>query len=193
MSDDVPGQHHGIGLIDLPKSGYQLSPENVFTRYAERIVRLAERSISHKLRRRFDAEDIMQSAFGSFFRCAANGNYHFDHSGALWSLLVTITENKISRRAHNINREDVIDPQQLAEIIEDSDGTSEDKVAERLSDAVEVVLEGLNDRDAEFFRLKYRMDLSTVEISKKTDWSVATINRSLRRSIDRIRQSLERD
>lgn len=48
-----------------------------------------------KLRRRVDAEDIVQSAFRSFFAHAQEGDYQLADSGDLWRLLASITLHKL--------------------------------------------------------------------------------------------------
>jgi RNA polymerase sigma-70 factor (ECF subfamily) len=81
----------------------------LYRRYAEPLLRLAENQLGARLSRREDAEDVVQSAFRTFFRRAANGEYSVQHSGALWHLLTHITERKIGRvrRRHHAAKRDV--------------------------------------------------------------------------------------
>jgi len=61
MSDDsVAGASDGRGT----------SAREIHERYAECLRRFAERQISQRLLRRFDAEDIVQSVFRTYFRRA---------------------------------------------------------------------------------------------------------------------------
>ena len=67
----------------------------IFDRYVARLIALARSRISPKLRRRVDAEDIVQSAYRSFFVHALGDEYQLTQSGDLWRLLASITLNKL--------------------------------------------------------------------------------------------------
>ncbi len=73
--------------------------EELFRRYAERLTRLAGSRLSRKLSARVDAEDIIQSAYRSFFLLAQDGEVVLRQSGDLWRLLVRITLRKVCRNA----------------------------------------------------------------------------------------------
>jgi eukaryotic-like serine/threonine-protein kinase len=88
----------------------------VFDRYVERLLALARSRIGAKLGRRIDAEDVVQSAYRSFFVHAASAEYVLEHSGDLWRLLAGITLNKLYGQAEkhtaarrSIDREDAAD------------------------------------------------------------------------------------
>lgn len=67
----------------------------IFNRYVERLLALARNRIAPKLRRRLDPEDIVQSAYRSFFVHARNEEYQLSRAGDLWRLLASITLNKL--------------------------------------------------------------------------------------------------
>jgi len=48
-----------------------------------------------RIARRFDPEDVVLSAYRSFFVRARNGMFSLEHSGDLWRLLVGIVLNKL--------------------------------------------------------------------------------------------------
>jgi RNA polymerase sigma factor (sigma-70 family) len=77
------------------------SPGDVFARYAERLVRIAEQHLHRKLAGRLDGEDVVQSALGSFFARDARGEFKIDSSAQIWRLLVTITIRKARARARH--------------------------------------------------------------------------------------------
>jgi hypothetical protein len=84
----------------------------IFQRFRPRLLGEIERRIGTYLGRRLDQEDILQSAFCSFFRRAKDGQYQFDHFNALCQPLLTIAENK-TRAAANLThdaRRDFIRP-----------------------------------------------------------------------------------
>ena len=67
----------------------------IYDRYAARLAALATERIGPRLRRRFDADDVVQSAFRSFFVGAAADRYELGGPGDLWRLLAGITLNKL--------------------------------------------------------------------------------------------------
>jgi RNA polymerase sigma-70 factor (ECF subfamily) len=87
-----------------PRAGAQL-----FARYAQRLARIAEQHLSRQLAGRVDGEDVVQSAFRTFFRRCAGGEFQIQGSGHLWRLLVRITllKARAAARAHTAGIRDV--------------------------------------------------------------------------------------
>src|SRR5437016_3224830 len=90
--------------------------EALFQRYVERLTRLARSRLSRKLAARVDAEDVVLSAFRSFFLLARGAEIVLRQSGDLWRLLVRITLRKVYRNARrhqadcrNVDREQPCD------------------------------------------------------------------------------------
>jgi eukaryotic-like serine/threonine-protein kinase len=73
--------------------------EELFRRYAERLTRLARSRLARKLAARIDPEDVILSAYRSFFLLARGGGVALRESGDLWRLLVRITLRKVYRSA----------------------------------------------------------------------------------------------
>jgi RNA polymerase sigma-70 factor (ECF subfamily) len=88
-----------IVLVDRLKAGDARAADELFSRYVDRLLELARGRLSAKLARRVDAEDIVQSAYRSFFVRAQQGEYALGASGELWRLLVAITINKVRGQA----------------------------------------------------------------------------------------------
>jgi RNA polymerase sigma-70 factor (ECF subfamily) len=78
-------------LIKNWRAGDPQAAAMLFSRYAERLTWLAEQHLSRKVAGRVDGQDVVQSAFRTFFRRAAKGEFQIDSSGKLWHLLVKIT------------------------------------------------------------------------------------------------------
>jgi tRNA A-37 threonylcarbamoyl transferase component Bud32/DNA-directed RNA polymerase specialized sigma24 family protein len=73
--------------------------EELFRRYAARLTALAHSRLTRALASRVDAEDVVQSAYRSFFLLARDGEVQLHESGDLWRLLVRITLRKVYRSA----------------------------------------------------------------------------------------------
>lgn len=67
----------------------------VYQRYAGRLLKLAANQTATNLGTRFDAEDIVQSVFRTFFRRAASGEYDLPDGDELWKLFLVIGLNKV--------------------------------------------------------------------------------------------------
>lgn len=82
-------------LLDQFLAGKGEAAAALFDRYFERLLALARTRIGSKLRRRIDPEDVVQSAYRSFFVHAQDREYRLDRSGDLWRLLACMTLNKL--------------------------------------------------------------------------------------------------
>jgi hypothetical protein len=108
-----PSSHSVTYLIDALASPAererQRAAEQIWLRYVERLVRLAERRLSPALRRRVDPEDVLQSVYASFCLRHRNGEYALADRNDLWCLLARITVNKAAGAAarHRRKRRDV--------------------------------------------------------------------------------------
>src|SRR5437879_3375640 len=83
------------------RQGDQEAAEELFRRYAERLLALARSRLSARLARHVDPEDVVQSAFRSFFTGARADRFALRRSGDLWRLLVAITLHKLQ---HQVER-----------------------------------------------------------------------------------------
>eukprot|EP00913_Durusdinium_trenchii_P035333 g33063.t1 len=79
-------------------SGQDAAARQIVDRYTRRLVNLARSRLSKRMRRRVDPEDIVQSAYRSFFRKAEKREFVLNRSGDLWRLLAAITVNKALKR-----------------------------------------------------------------------------------------------
>lgn len=96
MQDDWSGD-----LLARWRAGDQRAAAELFRRYADRLIALARSRLSGKLAARVDPEDVVQSAYRSFFTEARAGRYDLHQDGGLWQLLVMITLNKVR---HQVER-----------------------------------------------------------------------------------------
>ncbi len=92
--DDV-----SIHLLGQWQAGNADAAEALFRRYADRLIALARTRLSPKLAHRIDPEDVVQSAYRSFFAGAREGQYTLQRGGDLWRLLAAITLHKLHDQA----------------------------------------------------------------------------------------------
>lgn len=90
-----------VDLIARWRAGEQLAAQQLFQRYAEQLIALARGRLSDRFNRRFDPEDVVQSAYRSFFSGVHDGRYSVERGGDLWRLLVVITLHKLQ---HQVRR-----------------------------------------------------------------------------------------
>jgi RNA polymerase sigma factor (sigma-70 family) len=77
------------------KAGDAAAAQPLWERYHRQLVALARRRLAASRRRAADEEDVVQSAFHSFFRGVARGRFpQLNDRDNLWRLLVVITARK---------------------------------------------------------------------------------------------------
>jgi RNA polymerase sigma factor (sigma-70 family) len=90
-----PSAGSSAELMARWRKGDQQAASDLWSRYAEQLIALARKRLSKKLARHVDPEDLVQSAYRSFFLGARSDRYILKHSGDLWRLLVAITLHKL--------------------------------------------------------------------------------------------------
>ncbi len=91
-----------IALFARFVDGDARAADALFQRYADRLIALARSRLSKKLAARVAPDDIVMSAYRSFFVKARDGRFDVTQPGAVWRLLVQITLHKLYRQvAHH--------------------------------------------------------------------------------------------
>ena len=93
--DPAAGGVSDRSLLRRFQRGQADASTEIYLRYAERLLALADAQSSPDLARRVDPEDIVQSVFRTFFRRANLGHYTVPDGEELWKLLLVITLNKV--------------------------------------------------------------------------------------------------
>lgn len=184
-----------VNLLARWREGDQQAATELFQRYAERLVALANRRLSAKLTARVAAEDVVQSVYCSFFTGARDGRYVLQESGDLWRLLVTITLHKVQHqfKRHNSGKRAV----GMEQPLRDADGSfllppellvndpsPEESVA--LTELLDRVMEGLDPVQKRIVELRLQ-GYNIGEIAEQTSRTRPTV----RRVLDRVKQQLE--
>lgn len=184
-------------LIQQCTTGDEGAARVMFERYSRRLIALAEKQLSQRLSSRVDGEDVVQSAFRSFFARSARGEFQIDGSVGLWNLLVTITLNKARSQArlHTADlrdvraEESVRDSAWIVQVLHQEPGPAE---AVALVDLVEQLLSGLPEEYAGI--LSRRLDgQSRAKIARELDISRRSITRALELLQQRLCRLLDPD
>jgi RNA polymerase sigma-70 factor (ECF subfamily) len=85
-------------LIARLQDGAHEAAQAVFHRFARQLMALARRQLNQKLRGKVDAEDVVQSAYKSFFIRFRAGQVEASTWQGLWTLLALITLRKCADR-----------------------------------------------------------------------------------------------
>jgi RNA polymerase sigma factor (sigma-70 family) len=96
-------------LVGLWRTGDEQAAQQLFERYADRLLRLASRHLSQRMARRVDPEDIVHSVFRTFFVRARDGQFTVEGPDDLGKLLTRMTLIKVLRQVqrHRAARRDV--------------------------------------------------------------------------------------
>ncbi len=186
---------NSIHLVWRYRDGDDRAAAVLFTRYARRLVALAQSRLSTKMARRFDAEDVVQSVYRSFFARARDGQFDLDQDGSLWRLLAAITLNKVRQKVefHSAGKR-LVDRERSRDAA--AAGTIQHEVidrepspAEALSvlEEIEHLVAGLNPTQQRIVMLRLQ-DYGLEEIADE----VQLCERTVRRVLDRVRARLQR-
>lgn len=107
--ESQPQRFSDTSLLVRFQAGEDDAATALYTRYAERLMALANRNTGDDLSTRVDAEDIVQSVFRTFFRRVSDGHYMIPEGEELWKLLLVIALNKVRMIAehHRAAKRDV--------------------------------------------------------------------------------------
>ncbi|MEZ6125085.1 MAG: sigma-70 family RNA polymerase sigma factor [Planctomycetaceae bacterium] len=180
----VPGDNDS-SLLHQFCEGSEDAAERLYSRYGERLRRLADHRLGGDLRQRVDADDIVQSVFRTFFRRAVQGDYELPDGEELWSLLVVIGLNKVRGQAvrHRAQRRDVSRTTHTGDVEVDDSGL----MVLRL--AIDDLLMTLPASHREIIEL--RIDRYEVgEIAEVTKRSRRTVERVLQQFREHLREIL---
>ena len=189
-------EHESIELIARWQSGEQTAADEIFHRYSSRLINLVRGHLSSKLTSRFDAEDVVQSAYRSFFVGARDGRFLLENSGDLWRLLVGIAMHKMQHQVErhtagkrNVDREANLQPEGAAPAIPAMFPGREATPSEALvlADVVENIVGQLTALESRMFELRlegYTLDEIAIDTKRS--------QRTVRRVMDRIKQYVNR-
>jgi RNA polymerase sigma-70 factor (ECF subfamily) len=179
-------------LVDRCRQGDQVASQELFDRYVSRLITMVHRRMSSQLSRRVDAEDIVQSAFRSFFVGVEKEKFQIDQAGDLWRLLVVMSLNKLRRRvAHHRAAKRGMDAERSVNIQLGDENVQcfEAAASEPLPDAAAAVMDefALVTSDLEPYQNEIiRLRMQGYEMTEIAE-AVGRSERTVRRVLDKIR------
>jgi len=175
-----------------------LSESAILMDYLPKLIRLADRNMSNRLKTKIASDEMAGSVIGSVLRLKNEGKIRVEQSEDFWRLLVAISLNKVRKKARhygaqkrNWDLEILItdDMPTLEEIARDhGDPTDEDgaetakvleELSERLNDNCKKVLAG---------RLESKTNL---EIADAISLSTRTVTRCWQEILEEMKKLLE--
>lgn len=172
-------------LFHRVQEGDEDAAREVFQRYLGRLVALARSRMSERLGQKLDADDVIQSAFRSFFVRAREGQYAIERAGDLWSLLAAITKHKLLKKAEHFRQQkrNIAQDRPLASFasrdvaIEFEQGPSEEE-AVALSDELEFLMRELTPLQRQMLEMRLQGQ-PIPEIAEAVQRSERTVRRFL--------------
>lgn len=185
-------------LMDRLRTGEDGAAREVFVRFAGRLAGLARRHMDARMAAKVDPEDVVQSAYKSFFLRQREGELDVGTWDGLWGLLTLITLRKCADRAayyrtekRDVTREtasgsrDDSTPEAAALVLDREPQPDEAAV---LAETVEALFRTMTDPDERAVVELSLQGFTATEISTK----LGRAERSVRRLREHVRKRLER-
>jgi RNA polymerase sigma-70 factor (ECF subfamily) len=199
MQDEAAAMGASSSFTDLMarlRAGDQAAARQVFQRFVHKLVRLARERMGQALRRRVDPEEVVQSAYKSFFLRYGAGKLDVQDWSSLWSLLTVITLRKCVDRVdyHHAQRRDVRrEARANAEAASSEpwwEAVSREPTpveAAVLAETLEQLLRDMEERERPMLEMSLQ-GYTSAEIGERLGVS----ERTVRRVRERVRKRLER-
>jgi DNA-directed RNA polymerase specialized sigma24 family protein len=178
--------------FDSLQAGNRETAQELWRRFASRLIGLARARLQSAPRRAADEEDAVLSAFDSFCRGAEQGRFpQVQDRGDLWNLLVAITIHKVSDQVQHERRQKrgggaVLGEADLARG-SDADRAFADiigrepppQLAAEMAEQCHRLLELLQDEDLRSIALLKMEGYTNDEIAGRLDYARSTVQRKL--------------
>lgn len=188
------------GVMSRLRAGDAEAARQIFDRFAQRLIGLARCHLDSKIRQKVDPEDVLQSAYKSFFIRFAQGQFDLASWDNLWSLLTVLTVRKCRRwtahfRTHKRNVDAEMAPVAAGEPGPDWQALATDPTPPEvamLADLVEGLLQQLPLENQPILSLALQ-NYSAAEIGQQLNRPERTVARVLKRIRDQLEQVLAQD
>lgn len=180
-----PPDFAAAAQLEACRRGETEAEEALFRAYSERLIQLIRSRLSRRLSRRFDPEDIVLSAWRSFFLRVRAGEFTTPGAdGDLWPLLVTLALRKLSKhtRRHQAAGRSIDRDVPIADSLQLLSRTDEAETAAMISDEIGHLLSRLDATDQEVL-IQTLQGAHSAAIAA----DLGCTDRTVRRSLERIR------
>ena len=190
MSDDEPSAQ----LLERYRDGDDAAADEMFRRYVDRLLRLFLSSLAARLASRTDAEDVVLSAYRSFFVAVRKGRFSIHRGGDLWRLLASITLHKLYRQVEHhtaekrdVRRQSTVDLCRMLDCHPSGQWPTAEQAAV-VADEIESLARRISPLAGNVLWLRLQ-GFKLEEIAAQTERS----ERTVRRVLEQIRAALEND
>jgi RNA polymerase sigma-70 factor (ECF subfamily) len=158
--------------------------------YRARLCQLVEREMNRRFRGKEDPEEVVQSAFRTFYRRNAQGEFHIDSSVDLRRLLETITRHKLLKHVEKLGARKR-DPKR-EEHVEGDELVGQTPTAEEAAIAADLMEEALAGLDETFVTVLHMrlQNFTEEEIAAKLSCTRPFVRTKLNRIRERLRRLL---
>jgi RNA polymerase sigma-70 factor (ECF subfamily) len=186
-------------LMGRLRSGEGEAAREVFVRFARRLIGLARQHLDARLAVKVDPEEVVQSAYKSFFLRHREGDLEVGNWDGLWGVLTLITLRKCADRAayYRAEKRDVARETAAPRPDDSTPGMAEAFALDReplpdeaavLAETVEALFRSVDDPDERAILELSLQGYTAAEISDR----LGRAERSVRRLRERVRKRLER-
>lgn len=183
-------------LMSRLRTGENSAAREVFVRFTARLTGLARRHLDGRLAVKVDPEDVVQSAYKSFFLRQREGELDVGSWDGLWGVLTVITLRKCADRAayyhadkRDVGRENRSNTESTPAVNDlalDREPSPDEAAA--LAETVEALFRSIDDPDERAILELSLQGHTATEISEQ----LGRAERSVRRLRERVRKRLER-
>jgi RNA polymerase sigma-70 factor (ECF subfamily) len=177
-------------LIRRYRGGDEAAATSLYLRYAHRLRALAKDYCTGNYARRFDADDIVQSVFRTFFDGVRQRGYDVPPDGELWGLLMVLALNKVRNLVdfHRAGKRAVQQTSSVSDLDQKSILAADENAAAFLRLVLEEQLEGMPESNRTIVRLRIEGH-EVAEIAEQTGRSRRTVERVLQDFRARVAQT----
>jgi RNA polymerase sigma-70 factor (ECF subfamily) len=177
-------------LLRRYQEGEEAAATALYLRYAARLRALAREYCAPSFGGRFDADDVVQSVFRTFFQGARRRAYTVPPSGELWGLLMVLALNKVRNLVshHRAGKRAIHHTTALSDIESHLALSTDDSAAALLRMVLDEYLAGLPHSNRCIIQLRIE-GYSVAEIAERAGRSRRTVERVLQEFRTRLSRS----
>jgi RNA polymerase sigma-70 factor (ECF subfamily) len=167
--------------------GDEAAATSLYLRYARRLRALARDYCTGPYARRFDADDIVQSVFRTFFQGVRQRGYDAPPEGELWGLLMVLALNKVRNLVdfHRADKRNAEQTTSMADLDRESVLAADENAAAFLKMVLDEQLESLPESNRAIVQLRIEGH-EVAAIAERTGRSLRTVERVLQDFLSRV-------